>query len=177
MTYVKRIFGYPALAVIVALACLELVHWDDTRIDLVSENTAMILRLTPAAAITEEERTMMETLSGCPVIQEMMENGEGDVVVSENREVMDIAETCLGPENASLSIVSVLSSEERSALILSWRMDKKGAVLQKAGKVYFKTYSRDGLLGTRSVYENWDNGRVRQSVSHHWWFSWLLANR
>lgn len=177
MRVFKRIFGYPALAVIVVLACLELIHWGDTRIDLVSENTAMNLRQTPAASITEEERTMMETLSGCPVIQEMLKNGEGDVIVSEDREVMDIIEKCLGPENASLSIVSVVSYEEGSALILNWRTDKKGAVLQKAGTDYFKAYSRDGFLGTRSVYENWDNERVRQSVIHHWWFSWLTANR
>lgn len=77
----------------------------------------------------------------------------------------------------ALAVLVVLAYEKGSALMLSCRTDKRRTILQRSGEEYFKSYSRDSLFGRRLIYENLDNERVRQSVAHHWWFSWLTANR
>lgn len=173
----NRSLQYLVLAIIAAVACMELVHWGDTRIDRLSGDAGMILRLTPAAAITEEERAMMETLSGCPAVQAMLERRDGDMNVAEDPAVLAAVEECLDPENAAAAAVMVLPGGEEPALVLSWSTEKRTFLLQKMGTEYFKTYSRGGPFGRRTVYEKWDNETVHQSVVHHWWFSWLTANR
>ncbi len=42
----NRKLQYLVLAVIAAAACMELIHWEDTRIDRLSEEAGVILRLT-----------------------------------------------------------------------------------------------------------------------------------
>lgn len=181
MKYVKRVFGYLALGAIAVVLCLELVHWGDRRIDLVSENTAMNLRLEPAAAITGEERTMIDMLFEVPSIRELLESGEGGgITAADDPAVMAAVDECLAPEIAVTVTASVLAHEDEAALLVSWSIDRdKRVLLQKTGgdeAKYFKVYSRDGLFGTRWTYENWDNERVKKSLIHHWWFSWLTAN-
>ena len=46
-------------------------------------------------------------------------------------------------------------------------------VVRENGISYFKFSFKGGLLGTRIMYENWDNERVHKSMAHHDWFSWL----
>lgn len=178
MRAVKRTFGYLVVAAAAALLFLELTHWGDKRLDLISENTAVNLRQEPAAAITEEERTMMNTLFEVPVIRQLLESGEGgDITAADDSAVMAAVDECLAPEIAVTATASVLAHEDEAVLLASWSIDRdKRVLLQKTGgdeAEYFKVYSRGGLFGTRWTYENWDNERVRKSLVHHWWFSWL----
>lgn len=171
----SRTLQYLVLAVIAVMACMELIHWEDTRIDRISENAGSILRLTPAAAITEEERAMMESLVGCPAVQAMLETGDGNMSAAEDPEALAAVEECLDPESAAAAAaVGVLPGGEEPALFLTWNTEKRTFLLQKMGTEYFKLYSRGGPFGRRTIYENWDNETVHQSVAHHWWFSWLM---
>lgn len=143
---------------------------------LISEHTELILRRMPAAAITETERTLLKELSQSARVQELLEDGEtGDLKASEHPDIMAVLERYLDREQAADLNISVTPP----AVLLSLRETEKGLdIVQISGSgdaaEFFKVYSRDGWFGTRSVYENWDNERVRQSLAHHGWFSWLL---
>lgn len=169
------------LVLLAVLACLELFHWGDRRISRLSDNTEAILRQNPDARITEEERELMEDLLLCTPVREAEESGENlDVVPAECPEVAALLEERLGKEGVDTSFFTVRPVEGGTEVIWSrdWMAKKQfslSRVVREDGISYFKFGSKGGLLGTKVLYENWDNERVHKSLVHHDWFSWLIS--
>ena len=169
------------LILLAVLTCLELFHWGDRRISRLSDNTEAILRQDPDVRITEEERELMEDLLLCSPLREAADSGEGvDVILAECPEVAALLEKRLGQEVADTSFLSVHPTGGGTELI--WIRDptaKKQVSLSRVaredGISYFKFCSKGGFLGTKVLYENWNNERVHKSLAHHDWFSWLSA--
>lgn len=167
------------LVLLAVWACLELTHWGDTRISRLSDNTEAILRREPAVRITEEERDLMEDLLLCSPAREAAESGEDvDIIPAGCPEVAGLLEERLGKEGVDTSFFSVRPVEGGTEVI--WSRDWMGKeqvslsrVVRENGISYFKFSFKGGLLGTRIMYENWDNERVHKSMAHHDWFSWL----
>ncbi len=169
------------LILLAVLACLELSHWGDRRISTLSSNTEAILRQNPAVRITEEERDLMEEVLLCSPAREAADSGEGmDIIPEECPEVAALLEERLGKEGVDTSFFTVHPVGNGTELI--WSRDRMGKkqisisrVAREDGISYFKFGSKGGFLGTRIMYENWDNERARKSMVHHDWLSWLSS--
>ena len=177
MSKKKQIVLRLALVLLGVLACLELAHLGDIMVNEVSHNTEAILRRTPAAAITQEEQTLLETLAGLPSVAEALEGGEGKDLFPSSPEDPALSEALGGFDSCALSVLPGNGTPE---LILTLRpSEKEQTVLTRVerdqGAEYFKMYARRSFLGTRFLYENRGNREVRQLWVHHFWFSWLVG--
>ena len=164
MSKKKQIVLRLALVLLGVLACLELAHLGDIMVNEVSHNTEAILRRTPAAAITQEEQTLLETLAGLPSVAEALERGEGKDLFPSSPEDPALSEALGGFDSCALS---VRPSEKEQTVLTRVERDQ--------GAEYFKMYARRSFLGTRFLYENRGNREVRQLWVHHFWFSWLVG--
>ena len=165
MSKKKQIVLRLVLVLLGVLACLELAHLGDIMVNEVSHNTEAILRRTPAAAITQEEQTLLETLAGLPSVEEALEGGEGKDLFPSSPE--DPALSVL-PGNGTPELVLTLRPSEKEQTVLT-------RVERDQGAEYFKMYARRSFLGTRFLYENRGNREVQQLWVHHFWFSWLVG--
>lgn len=154
--------------------CME-IWYPGEEVAVVSKDTESILRRTPEVEITEGDRAMVETLSQCAAVQELLESGEsGDLPAAEYPELMEAADGCLPPESAATVIVSAIFYEGNPSLYVNWTDGgNHRLVLAKergsAEEAYYKLYS----AGRKHVYENWDNERAQKTVVRRRWFAWL----
>ncbi len=96
----KRGFTILLLVLLGVEACMEL-RYPCSELSVTSRDTEKILRRTPEAAITEEDRAMMAELLALPSVQGLLESGEsGDLPASENPDIRDTAGTYLDGESA-----------------------------------------------------------------------------
>lgn len=159
--------------------CME-VRYPCDEIVLKSEDTAAILRKTPEAEITEEDKAFLEEVSQCPNVRKLLEGGEdGFIFAEEDPDVGAVAAAYLGAEKADSLTVNVNFQENGDVAEWSnWGESGNDIfILQRTrggdGTKYFKIYSYSGFFGSRSTYENWDNERAHESGVRRRWFAWL----
>lgn len=176
MTDSKKILKGIVLALFLILlgveVCME-TRYSCDEVVVTSENTEAILRRVPEVEITEEDRVMVEDLSQCAAVQELLESGEnGDLSAAENPELMEAADRHLSPESAATVVVSAIFYEGNPSLYVNWT-DGGGHTLvlgkERDGGEYYKLYG----AGRKNTYENWDNERAQKSVIRRRWLAWL----
>lgn len=140
-----------------------------------SKNTEAILRRVPEVEITEEDRVIVEDLSQCAAVQELLGSGENrDLSAAENPGLMAAADQNFPPESAATVVVSAIFYEGSPSLYVNWT-DGGGhwMVLGKerdgAEGEYYKLYR----AGRKTIYENWDNERAQKTVVRRRWLAWL----
>ena len=167
----KRGFTILLLVLLGVEACMEL-RYPCSELSVTSRDTEKILRRTPEAAITEEDRAMMAELLALPSVQGLLESGEsGDLPASENPDIRDTAETYLDGESAESLNFSAMFLEDGSLAYTSWQKGKGIFYLQADPEegAYYKLYAPK----RGKSYENWDNERAQESEVHRRWFAWL----
>lgn len=178
MTDSKKILKGIVLALLLILLGVEVsmeIRYSCNEVVVTSENTEAILRRVPEVEITEDDRAMVEDLSQCAAVQELLESGEnGDLSAADDPELMEAADRHLSPESAATVVVSAIFYEENPSLYVNWtdgggHMMVLGKERDGAGSEYYKLYR----TGKKRVYENWDNERAQKSVIRRRWLAWL----
>lgn len=172
----KKILKTAILILLLVLLGVELcmeIRYPCKEVAVTSKDTEAILRRTPEVEITEEDRAMVEDLSQCAVVQNLLESGEnGDLSAADHPELMEAADRNLSPESAVTVVVSTIFYEGSPSLYINW-VDGGGNMLvlgkKRDGEVDYKLYR----AGRKDIYENWDNERARKSVVRRRWLGWL----
>lgn len=154
--------------------CMEIRYPCDEMV-VTSRNTESILRRAPEVEITEEDRAMVEDLSQCAVVQNLLESGEsGDLSAADDPELMEAADRHLSPESAATVMVSAIFYEGGPSLYINWtdgggHMVVLGKERNSAEEEYYKLYH----IRRKGIYENWDNARAQKTVVRRRWLAWL----
>lgn len=178
MTDSKKILKGIVLALFLILLGVEVsmeIQYSCNEVVVTSENTEAILRRVPEVEITEEDRVMVEDLSQCAAVQELLESGEnGDLSAADDPELMEAADRHLSPESAATVMVSAIFYEGGPSLYINWtdgggHMVVLGKERNSAEEEYYKLYH----IRRKGIYENWDNARAQKTVVRRRWLAWL----
>lgn len=154
-------------------------HFSTDEIILKSEDAAAILRGTPEAEITEEDKAFLEEIFRCPSVQGLLDGGENGVLyAADDKDMKTAAERYLSTDGAETLSADVVFQENGKIRTLHWlESEKEIFYLQQTeygeGTEYYKLYALHGLFVGRTTYNNWDNERVKEYMVRHRWFAWL----